>query len=428
MTAQPAAAAAPESSPASARQDSRNWSGQLILALLAAALTVYLSFESGGYFSSSYGLATLVVTFALIARILVVEHPFAGATRRYLGVTAVFAAYTCWTLASALWSHAEGPALTEFSRCLLYLLLLALFGSVPRSLALTRWIVRGLALAAVLVCGAGLITRLLPGVWPTQASFAADRLSYPLTYWNALGVLAAIGLILALGLASDSGESRATRALAAASAPILAATLLLTLSRGAIGSLAIGAAAFVVVAGSPRVVKALIAAVPPTAVAAVITYHASLLNSNTPTSAAAAAQGRHVAVAVLVAAVVAGALSAALDAVGPRVARALPSHRPERLIRTGFAVALLGVLAAAALSGFISREYTGFVQSAAVPGTQSRLTSSSSDGRTAIWSAAVRAFDSSPLHGTGAGTFGSDWFTYRQGNGQLVVDAHNLYL
>ena len=72
---------------------------------------------------------------------------------------------------------------------------------------------------------------LLPSVFSLQALPAAgDRLAQPLTYWNGQGALAAIGLVLAAGLAARGHR------LAAAAAPVLGLDLYLTLSRGAIGA------------------------------------------------------------------------------------------------------------------------------------------------------------------------------------------------
>src|SRR5438067_1983542 len=78
------------------------------------------------------------------------------------------------------------------------------------------------------VAGIALITRVLPEVWPISGNVHPERLSYPLTYWNALGVLAAIGLVLCIHLSSSLAEPRAVRAAAAAALPVLATTLYFT--------------------------------------------------------------------------------------------------------------------------------------------------------------------------------------------------------
>src|SRR5437588_228254 len=69
-------------------------------------------------------------------------------------------------------------------------------------LATVAW-VRAATFAAIFVAsGYGLATRLFPerlGVFDPVASY---RLEEPLTYWNALGIFAAIGALLALGFAA----------------------------------------------------------------------------------------------------------------------------------------------------------------------------------------------------------------------------------
>ena len=165
------------------------------LALLPGALIVYFSFEAGGYFAGSVGFAALLITQLLVVRVLFAERPFAGMTWRHAAVVAIFATYAAWTLASALWSHALGRALVEFDRALLYLLLLLLFGSVPRRTWRMPLMLRGLAIGSLAVCTVSLVTRVLPHLWPVAAGVANNRLSYPLTYWNALGMLAALSFL-----------------------------------------------------------------------------------------------------------------------------------------------------------------------------------------------------------------------------------------
>ena len=60
---------------------------------------------------------------------------------------------------------------------------------------------------------------------------SGSRLSEPVGYWNALGLLAAMGTLLALGLAARSGP--VVRCLAAGSTVVLLLTLYFTYSRGA---------------------------------------------------------------------------------------------------------------------------------------------------------------------------------------------------
>jgi len=63
-------------------------------------------------------------------------------------------------------------------------------------------------------------------VFAVAPGFEPSRISFPLTYWNALGLLAGIGLILCFSLTSDERESAVLRVLAGAAIPILAVPLL----------------------------------------------------------------------------------------------------------------------------------------------------------------------------------------------------------
>src|SRR3954471_391772 len=265
------------------------------LALLPGIGIAFFSFNGGGFFPGTVGFATLLVSQMIVLRVLVADDPFAGFSRPLAAVAGVMALYTGWTLGSGLWSDSTDRALTEFDRALLYTLLLVLMGLLPRRSARVMWIVRGCAIAAVLVCGAALVTRILPHVWHTSPGVANNRLGFPLTYWNALGLLAAIGLILTLALTTSDRENRWARAIAAAAIPVLTTTMLFTFSRGAIGATLVGVVAYVLFARQRALVAGLLAVVPPTLVALIVAYNADALATPNPTSAAGVAQGKDVA-------------------------------------------------------------------------------------------------------------------------------------
>src|SRR3954447_5164755 len=145
------------------------------LALLPGILIVFFGFNGGGYFPGSVGFAALLVSQLIVVRVLVAEHPFAGFSRPLAAVAGAFALYTGWTLLSGLWSDAQDRSIIEFDRALLYLLLLVLMGLLPRRAYRVKWIVRGIAIGAFVVCAAGLTSRVLPEVWPTSAGVANNR-------------------------------------------------------------------------------------------------------------------------------------------------------------------------------------------------------------------------------------------------------------
>src|SRR3954470_7638850 len=258
---------------------------------LAAALTLYASFNAGGYFADAVGVACATLLVLLALRIVVVPRPFAGWSRGLTWAAGALALFAAWSLLSLLWSHAPGRAIVEFDRSLAYLATLVLFGSSPWSRARLRWAAYGVALAALAVSVAALASRLAPDVFSTSANIVPDRLSFPLTYWNALALLAGIGMTLCLHFASDLTRPPLGRAGAAAAFPPLAVTLLLTYSRGGVAVAALMLVAYLVLARPAGGFAALAAIAPTTAVVLVFAYGADLLASNDPTSGAAAAQG-----------------------------------------------------------------------------------------------------------------------------------------
>jgi O-antigen ligase len=401
------------------------------LVLLPGALIVFFGFNGGGFFPGSVGFATLLVSQLIVVRVLVADEPFAGFSRPLAVVALLMALLAGWTLASGLWSDAQDRALIEFDRTLLYLLLLVLMGLLPRRAYRAMWIVRATAIGAFVVCTAGLVSRVLPHVWPTGAGVANNRLSFPLTYWNAFGILAVVGLILAIALATNDRESRLSRALAAAAVPVLATSLLFTFSRGAIAVAIVAVPVYLVVARQRALVAGLIAVVPTTVVALVVAYGADQLATLDPTNARGVAQGKDVALALALCALAAGVARFLLAPLDQRLARVRisPTRRRRLGLGAAFAVALaIGVALGAGGATWIGDQYHGFVKGGAVTNTdlRQRLIDPSSNGRTDHWRAAFDGVSEEPLHGTGAGTYQFTWERHREIN-VTVVDAHGLY-
>lgn len=403
--------------------------------VLPLALILFFGFQAGGFFPGAPAVAAVILIAALIVRLLVAPRPFDGAGPAFALGAGALALYAAWTLVSALWSHAPSRALIEFDRALVYLLAFVLAGSVRRTPERMRWIVRGAATGFTVVAAAGLLTRMLPDVFPiASGTLDNTRLSFPLTYWNALGLLAALGLVLCASLASSTREPPASRILASAAFPVLGATLLLTFSRGAIAVGIAGLVTYVVVARPHGLLSALLAAGPTTAIAVVAAARADRLASDHPATAAAAAQGHRLALVVagcVLATALLRLLALWLDA---RLARLrLPEALARPLVTRGAAVALVIVVVAAGvaagLPGVASRAYHGFVSGNELPATSGvgRLAQTGNNGRIAGWKVAVHGFDSAPVHGLGAGTYELRWNRYRPSL-LMLTNAHNLYL
>jgi hypothetical protein len=404
------------------------------LMLLPGALIVFTGFNAGGYFPAIPAIAAILLVQILLVRIMQARHPFAGLAPVTLVAIAALGLYTALTLLSAAWSHAQGRALIEFDRAWLYLLVLILFGSVRASRQDLRWLIRGLVIGASAVCLAGLTSRVAPDVWHTAPDVANQRLSYPVTYWNALGLLAALAIVLAFHLTCTLAERRLVRVLAAAVLPLLGATLFFTFSRGAIAAGALGLLLYMLV-GRPRgLLSGALATAPPAAVLLVFAYRANLLDTVDPTTPAAVSQGHRVALAaVLCAAASAGLRLLFAARLDPRLrrfaGRALLSRRARMGAIGGALAALVALALALGAPHAISRDYQRFISGASTRGAdlRQRLTDPSNNGRSDLWRVALHGFSASPLHGHGAGAYQTLWDRNRP-RYVYTLNAHSLYL
>jgi hypothetical protein len=409
--------------------------GFVALMLLAPAAVVYLSFNAGGFFPTATGFAAVAFALALILRTTLAARPFEGFSRMLAVPLGALVLFGAWQLASTLWSHATALGLDAYDRTLLYVLAFALFGSLRCTPERLRWLARALFAGVAAVCLIGLVSRVLPHAWPTASGFYDDRLNYPLTYWNAEGVLAMLALVLGFHLSADRAEHPAMRVLAAALFPGLAATLLLTFSRGALGVTIVGLVAYCLLTRLSTLPTALLAVAPASAVALHSAWDATLLASKHPTSAAAVAQGHHVAVVVGFCMLGAGLLRAVLLLADGAIARtALVRTPPRRAVRvwSGVAAGVLVLVVALALgaAGFTHREYDRFIHGTNekhLVQTRERLSDPVNDGRLPLWKAALRIYETDPFHGTGAGTYQLYYTRYRTVR-SYVVDTHSLYL
>lgn len=399
-----------------------------------AVLVVFFSFSSGGFFPDSVAIGVLAVALLLVIRLGVGERPLAAIGPAALVPIAGLVGLCGWALLSQLWSHAPGRASVGFDRDLLYLVTFALFASVGRTRGRLTWALRALVLAMTVVAGLALLSRVAPDILPTAAVPASDgRLAYPLTYWNALGVLCALAGVLCLHLAADD-ERPLARVLAAGAVPILGTTLLLTYSRGALAAAVIAVVVYAVL-GRPRgLLSALIAAAPGTAVAVKVAYDDTLLSGANPTSAAAIHQGHQLAAVVLAAVAVTLALRAMLLLLDRRLkAEDSPIDRHRRALRNatvGAVVVAVVVAIALGAPGAISNRWNEFTHQGTVttgPLVRNRLGSTSANGRIELWTIAWDAFKAHPLDGTGQDTFEILWYQDRN-QATAVVNAHSLYI
>jgi O-Antigen ligase len=409
----------------------------LIAGSLAAvgpgAITFYLAFRSGGYFAGAPAIVAVILGVALMARLVLADHPFEGFGPALVWGATGLGLFTIWTLTSALWSHAPAQALIEFDRALMYWLALVLFGSFAWSRERLLWAVRALTLAMVLVCLAGLVTRILPELHSIQTSIENDRLSYPLSYWNGLGIFAAITILLSVGLATRREEPPLIRSLAAAAVPLVTATLYFCFTRGAIGALAIGLVAFFLLCRRRELLGSTLAILPPTLVAVLLCLGTHALSTKHYASAAGVSEGHTLTLELVGLALVAGVLRWLLGALDRRLDRVEISTRTLR--RTWAiaisVVAIFVIVAAVAVDApsKISSGFQSFTNSNSLqePGElQERFNTVNNNGRLAQWELALTNFGRHPVLGTGAGTYGRLW-AKESGEYFKVVNTHSVY-
>jgi O-antigen ligase len=276
----------------------------------------------------------------------------------------------------------------------------------------------------------------LPDVFPIAPNVLDQRLSYPITYWNGVGLLAGLAIVFATHLSCSAREHPAARVVGAAVMPLLAATLYFTFSRASIVVMVIGVVGYVVLARPRGFIPALIAVLPPTAIAVGWSYDADLLARPDPTTPGAVDQGQEVFIVLMLCAAAAAAARYALFHIGvdERLLR-IDVPRRTRKIATVTAAGLLLVGAGTAWIALdagdrISRQYEKFKEGDVIRQTddaRERLTAVGNNGRIEHWEEAIDAFESAPLKGTGAGTYELTWAEHRSSY-FTVRDGHSLYL
>jgi O-Antigen ligase len=379
-------------------------------ALLLAGPTI-LAFFSGGYFAEPRLLAAIAAWALVLALAVVGPDPVPRGLPGRLCLGG-FALLTAWSAISIAWAPVGGPALASVERLVLYTGALLVACAALRQPAALRAVEPVLAAGATIVIGYGLSGRLLPDLIELDRSTSAGgRLEQPITYWNAEGALAAVGLVLCARLAGDRTRPPAIRIAAAAAAAPLGAGVYLSYSRGALAVAVLGL--LVVVAAAPGLAQlrasaiALATGTAAAAIGAALPGVAALEGSN---------RGRDGAVALILMTVVAAA-AALLTA---RLARSPdgPLARPRRL-RHAAAALVAAAAAGLVIAGLAERSSEADLASGA-----QRLTTVSSN-RYEYWAVGLRAFADEPITGLGAGGFRVEWLRERP-YPEAVRDAHSL--
>jgi hypothetical protein len=329
------------------------------------------------------------------------------------------ASLATWTLLSILWAPIAGNAYAQGQIAFLYLGTLIAAALLLKDAAWRRLTEPALTAGALIIICYGLSERLVPGVLHFARSVSAQgRLEQPLTYWNAMGELAALGFVLCARIAGDETRPRRLRVPSAAACAPLAAGLYISFSRGALFACVAGLITLVVAARSKEQLRAALLAL---TVGVVSAAAISPLHGVTGLAGSRSTQETQgaIALAVLVVIVLVTA------AVHHRMTAPARERRgdPLRLPRHAGSFATAAVCAGLALAIVLGAKEHNV---APLSGGAGRLVTLESN-RYAYWRVAVKAFAAQPVRGVGAGGWSVWWLRYRNVN-EFAQDAHSLPL
>ena len=363
----------------------------LVSFALGCVPVVALGSADGGFFPRPWGWAALGLAWTAVVVALV--HPGLGISRRALMLLGLLAAFGGWIAASLAWTQSTGLTIGELQRLLVYVAGVGAAALLVRARS-AQALLFGVFTGAGAVVVAGLVGYLVSREQTTDV-FQGSYLHRPLGYANAMGIVAVIAIVLALGIATD-GSSRSARACGGIALVPLTCALALTGSRAAWGALVLGAG--IALAMSSHRARtagswARLLVVPAAAAALVLVVDAT-------DSGIVGDRADRLGERLLVALVVLTAIAAVPSVLVARQRGGAPSaSRPRRWIAiAAFALLLTGVAAGA--QGLAS-------------------------DRAAFWTVAADEFDRHPLLGSGAGTYGQVWLE-RRPIAESVRDAHSL--
>lgn len=397
-----------------------------------AAAVFALSYANGGFDPTTRSYAGIACWWLVGAGAAVgIASARAGVGRPALAAVLLFAGFAIWILISVNWASDVERAVQQFDQVSLYVAVLVLAIVLGRVVP-AHVPVYAIALAISAIAGVALVSRFFPstfGVEPGSTILAPlkNRLSFPLGYWNGLGIEVALAYPLVLSVMA-SRRSRTASALAAFPLPILAGVMYLTSSRGAFVAAAVAVVAFLVLTPRrwPAVAAVALGGAAGAVAVAVLVPKKALVDGdvNTPLGVH---EGHRAALLIGIACVLTALVWLGLLELGKRVPT--PSRRVGQV--SAIAVVVLAIVAVALahpIAKFDAFKSNSSAASTSGTVTTNHLLSSSGSGRWQFWSAASSEFQAHPLNGGGAGSWAAWWLQHGSLPGVFTEFAHSLYL
>jgi O-antigen ligase len=389
--------------------------------------TAGIAAAQGGYFPAAWGWSALAFLWA--AGLTLVLPTRINLSRAELIFLSLLAAFVCWIALSIVWSASVPQSIDEVERSIVYVAGATAFCLIARQRLIVP-LLGAMLTGLVAVCAYALATRLFPERLAAAGAFQIYRLYQPVGYWNALGLLAAIASLLALGFCA-SEVRLASRVAAAAVLPITMTTLYFTYSRGAWLALACGlAVALVLDRRRLRIVTMLFVTAPAPALTVWLASRSGALTHRGSSLSDATHEGHRLAIWVLAFAALGAVSMLVTDRVERRVYIGSQVRRTYATILVIVAVggAFAGVILGGGPAHLARKGYDRFVSKPEnSPDLSRRLFDLSSNGRVELWRSACHDFAAHPVLGGGAGSFEEYWNRHRPTT-QTVRDAHSLYM
>jgi hypothetical protein len=396
--------------------------------LLTAGVACLVTFlAKGGLNLESMTVTEIVLTLAsgVAVAVAVVLTPAARSLvegpKYGLWPVALLIAFTALSGLSVVWSVQPDVSWQDAGRLLAYSGVFGASVALVR-LAPERWpaILGGLTLAAVVVCGYALATKVFPGRLAPAVTYA--RLEEPYGYWNAIGLTAAMGAIGCMWLGARRAGHALLSALAYPAMGVMGVTLMLAYSRGALVALAAGVALWLCIVPL-RLRGAAVLIVGGLGAAAVVGWDFSrhALTTDSIPLAQRATAGHQLGVLLLVMILLLGIAGVAIGFLTSR-------RPPSRATRTRAGAILLALIALAlvGLAGALAHSHRGFTGSIThtvntltnpnakvPPNSPGRLTAVASV-RARYWKQALQVWEAHPVEGAGAAGYETASLRYRR--------------
>ncbi len=402
----------------------------VVTASVAVVITV-LALSYGGYGTDTLALLSVACWTVILAGLGFRFFPRTRLTTPSWVLLGLLAALTAWTALSISWSNDAGLAYIRAIQVAtaLGIATIVILASKPGE---GRAWISGLTIGLGVIVALAAFSRFIPVIGNdaelTQqlGPIMGGRLSWPLGYWNALGLVVAMFMALCLWHAGTAGRER-LRDSAVASLPLMAVLLYLCSSRGSVVAAVIGV--LILFALDPHRRACAASIILGVAGSIPLVLLASRLDEvvHAGTGGDAVVQGLILLASTVVVCTVVGW---ARVPVLRRIESADLNQRTAFRVALGIAVVALIVLITSnptdRISSFTSIPVNGVETDDSTYATQ-HLLSESGNGRWQLWETSLDAFREEPVRGIGSGGFEA----YFKVNGSFwmkTIDPHSTPL